>query len=124
MADRKEAIETGIRRRQEEEKSLAPTSESGTTGTTNQSKVLTKKITAKARQNIFSNWNKWAIADIDLIEFAASEEPLLKLGFTPKGKGPDAQEFCTIRFLDDVARERWRRGLAYILNKSDTAAQW
>ena len=25
---------------------------------------------------------------------------------------------------DDVAREHWRRGLAFVLNKSDTASQW
>jgi len=90
----------------------------------NSGKHLLQNVMRKARANIFIGpWNTWKMQDIASIEFDAGEFPVLKLDFKTPGKGTDTDP-VSIRFLDDVARERWRRGLAYILNKSDTAAQW
>lgn len=79
-------------------------------------KRVLASIMRKARNNIFKDWNTWQMDQLEAIQFDAGEQPLLELSFK--------SDKVTIRFLDDVARERWRRGLAYILNKSDTAAQW
>jgi hypothetical protein len=87
-------------------------------------KHVLQNVMRKARQNIFpegtEGWRTWKMQEIEEIAFDAGEQPVLRLRF----KGGSSEKDVSIRFLDDVGRERWRRGLAYILNKSDTAAQW
>jgi len=89
-------------------------------------KQVQQNLLRKARSHIFESWRNWPIDKLNKIEFVSGEQPVLQLGFNSEvanGSSP-VPALLTIRFLDDVARERWRKGLAYILNKSDTAAQW
>eukprot|EP00747_Dinoflagellata_sp_TGD_P061450 gnl/TRDRNA2_/TRDRNA2_152525_c0_seq1.p1 gnl/TRDRNA2_/TRDRNA2_152525_c0~~gnl/TRDRNA2_/TRDRNA2_152525_c0_seq1.p1 ORF type:complete len:345 (-),score=85.19 gnl/TRDRNA2_/TRDRNA2_152525_c0_seq1:114-1097(-) len=79
--------------------------------------VSMQKAMRRAKSIIAKVGQKTPLSKLEQVEFVQGDVPVLKLQFANN-------EMLQLRFLDDVARERWRRGLAYVLNKSDTAAQW
>lgn len=75
-----------------------------------------RKAVNYAKQNLLSQVAHHSLSHLSEIVFEPTEEPVLQLVFNT--------ETVNILFFDDVARETWRRGLAFVLNKSDTASQW
>jgi hypothetical protein len=116
---RKEAIRKDADRRG----ATAHATEPGAQGSMKQ---VQQNLMRKARTHILESWNNWPIEHLNKIEFVAGENAVLQLTYNNKVTtlSSPVSPLLTIHFLDDVSRERWRRGLAYILNKSDTAAQW
>mmetsp|Transcript_60438 Transcript_60438/g.132856 ORF Transcript_60438/g.132856 Transcript_60438/m.132856 type:complete len:330 (-) Transcript_60438:100-1089(-) len=76
----------------------------------------------EAQRTIYKPLMKVPLHKLKQVEFDDSELPILRLIFSC---APKPDEAVQIRFLDDLARERWRRGLAQALQKqSDTAVRW
>lgn len=88
-------------------------------------RLLAIRDEAKTSVNVNLNSNRSKILEVrqsfevtglQMVEFDGGEAPVLTLQF--------AEELVTIRFLDDVARERWRRAVADVLNKWNHHSQW
>jgi hypothetical protein len=116
---RKGAIRKDADRRATQAHATEPGSQGGM-------KQVQQNLMRKARSHILGSWSNWPIQHLNKIEFVAGEKSVLQLSYSNEvlKLNNSVSPLLTIHFLDDVSRERWRRGLAYILNKSDTAAQW
>jgi len=80
---------------------------------------LKKQAIRKAKTSVLKPRAHLPLSHLEQVDFDSGEVPFLRLTFEGNPK-----ELVEIRFMDDVARERWRCGLAFVLNRSDTAAQW
>merc|ERR1712007_240377 len=79
------------------------------------------KVLRKAQSSVLHRQFKAPILHLKQVEFERNEFPILHMTFSNGG----TDEVIEVRFLDDSAREQWRRGLAYVLHKqSDAAQQW
>lgn len=65
---------------------------------------------------LFQSVDNFPLSKLSKVTFEAEEVAELELQFGARA--------LTILFDDDLAREHWRRCLAYAVNKSDTASQW
>mmetsp|Transcript_25372 Transcript_25372/g.49684 ORF Transcript_25372/g.49684 Transcript_25372/m.49684 type:complete len:245 (+) Transcript_25372:2-736(+) len=74
-----------------------------------------------AKREILQLRSRKPLSQLKQVEFESKDIPLLRLTFQ---KLHDPKTF-RVRFLDDTARERWRRGLALALHgQSDHAVHW
>jgi len=78
-------------------------------------RAILKALTGIFTQHLFVD-----LTQLQQVEFHADAEPTLGLTFKSK-TGPE-EDVIVIRFLDDIARERWRRGLSMVL--SGRLRQW
>jgi len=75
----------------------------------------------EAKKEILKLLSRKPLSQLKQVEFESKDVPLLRLTFQ---KLHDPKTF-RVRFLDDTARERWRRGLALALHgQSDHAVHW
>jgi len=81
------------------------------------------KVETERRKNILECILKEPIVQLERIEFDGGDLPRLKLVF--KGKKKDSPKLdVDLLFLDDAARESWRRGLALTLHRGSADEQW
>jgi len=116
MEDRTEArtkFNSNVKERGKQEGQVEPNAK--------QAKNAAQTAMRKARQAIFKDWRQWEIADLERISFDPGKEPTVSLTF---GGKKSSAETITIHFQDDAARERWRHGIAQILNRADNVVQW
>jgi len=84
-------------------------------GLTKAAKVM--RAVEDAHRHLLVQHEHQPLSLLKQLEFGPDEEASLAMHF-PGGVKID------IIFQDDSARESWREGLAYVLNRSDTASQW
>lgn len=99
---------------------LAAQSENGTK--TNHTSGLT--IAMKENKTRFLKLlARQPLEDLTGVTFDHGETPIVRLRF--KGEGNRSEQLSVdIQFFDDTARERWRRGLAFVLNRPEYGIQW
>jgi len=76
----------------------------------------------KARHTILELKFRASLTDLTAVSYFHGDVPFMKLTF--KSGSDNTPHPILIRFLDDTAREHWKRGLAYALSKSETGTQW
>jgi hypothetical protein len=64
----------------------------------------------------FHTLESFGLSKLSEVVFGETDAATLELAFGARR--------VEILFFDDLGREVWRRSLAYVLNKSDTASQW
>ncbi|CAE7763335.1 unnamed protein product, partial [Symbiodinium microadriaticum] len=82
----------------------------------------TSKIMREKRKTILTQQFKCPVVNLREVSFDQGSSPVLRLVFqTEKSQ----QQEVAIRFLDDAARESWRRNLQFVLQKSAShGSQW
>ena len=70
----------------------------------------------RKNRDFFTTKDSFPLSKLSEVVFGEAESATLEVVFG--GRRID------VEFFDDLGREIWRRGLAYALNKSDTASQW
>jgi hypothetical protein len=75
-----------------------------------------RRAMLRKNRDYFSTKDSFPLSKLSEVVFGEGESATLEVVFG--GRRID------IEFFDDLGREIWRRGLAYALNKSDTASQW
>jgi len=81
------------------------------------------EVMAQAQQTVIKALSKVPLDQLRQVAFDSGELPTVSLSFMKFDGMQD--EITRIRFLDDVAREQWRRGLAVaIRGQSDHAVAW
>jgi len=85
-----------------------------------------EKMFRQAQVNTFSLARKQQLSALTEVEFESGDLPVLRLSFVRfQKKGGTDYDCFRIRFLDDLARERWRRCLALVLRgHSDHTVRW
>eukprot|EP00929_Paragymnodinium_shiwhaense_P086080 TRINITY_DN46576_c0_g1_i1.p1 TRINITY_DN46576_c0_g1~~TRINITY_DN46576_c0_g1_i1.p1 ORF type:complete len:2016 (-),score=547.01 TRINITY_DN46576_c0_g1_i1:14-6061(-) len=88
--------------------------------------VALRLVRHKAKSSMLKLVTQKSLADLSGIDFEPEEDPLLVLHFgeTTNWLGQKQQDSVAIRFLDDVARERWRRSLAFALTLEHQSINW
>jgi hypothetical protein len=75
-----------------------------------------RRAMLRKNRDYFSTKDSFPLSKLSEVVFGEGESATLEVIFG--GRRID------VEFFDDLGREIWRRGLAYALNKSDTASQW
>jgi hypothetical protein len=75
-----------------------------------------RRAMLRKNRDFFTTKDSFPLSKLSEVVFGEAESATLEVVFG--GRRID------VEFFDDLGREIWRRGLAYALNKSDTASQW
>eukprot|EP00928_Gymnodinium_smaydae_P037014 TRINITY_DN25763_c0_g1_i2.p1 TRINITY_DN25763_c0_g1~~TRINITY_DN25763_c0_g1_i2.p1 ORF type:complete len:2017 (-),score=504.50 TRINITY_DN25763_c0_g1_i2:157-5598(-) len=73
----------------------------------------------RSQERLLKLLDRASLENLSEVEFSSGDVPLLGLSFSAS-KG-SAERQVHIRFLDDVAREEWRMGIAFAISRSEEA---